>query len=154
LAYARKCGCYYQKAMDLVSEDQTENSTSHYDVFTKTFGWEMRTLFRGRTNEDLAQSASTQTEWIVCRVRRKTFRSCAVPAAMRQLSIWSSRPSSLPRDSRTNKSAGVFCFAKRLIKRVPRRNRRNNGAGKKVNDRIDFIVFHGGKILCSLLETY
>jgi len=107
--------------------NQTENSTSHYDVFTKT-------LWLG--DEDPLSREDKRRLGAICeyagRMNRvqstaKNFselcHGCAVPAAMRQLSIWSSRPSSLPRDSRTNKSAGVFCFAKRLIKRVPRRNR-------------------------------
>lgn len=141
------------KGNDLVSEGRTENSTNHSDTFTKTFGWEM-----SLSKEDKrGLGANTRA---VNRVQRtaKNFselcHGCGAPAAMRQLSIRSSRPSSLPRDSHTNKSAGVFCFAKRLVKRAPRRNRRDNGAGKKVNDRIDFIVFREGKILCPLPGRY
>lgn len=76
------------------------------------------------------------------------------PAAMRRLSIRSSSSSPRPcrsarvtRDSRTNKSAGVFCFAKRPVKRAAGRNRPRQ-AGKKVNDR-SFIVLRVESLLSS-----
>jgi len=127
---------YYYQTLIWSARDLIENSTNqwyfHEDV------WLGDESFEGKQT----RAANTR---IVNRVQRtaKNFsepcHGCEAPAAMRWLSIRSFRPSSLPCDSRTNKSAEVFCFAKRLVKRAPRRNRWNDGARKKVNDRIDFI---------------
>lgn len=107
-----------------------------------------RWTFRGEQTK-AGRNLRVRGPWIVC--SEKLFGTVPrlwhwAPAAMRWLSIRSSRPSPLPCDSRTNKRAGVFCFAKCLVKRASRRNRRSQEERRLIGG-IDFIIFRGRKIL-------
>lgn len=152
--FANRGYCYW-RAIDLASGERrlTENSTNRADTFRAS---------RARGGEP--SGANERRPGAICEYAGR--ESCAGKnfsepchgcgtGPLRPCAGYRSGPLVRLRfraiAARTNKRAGVFCFAKRLVKRAPRRNRWQDGVRKKANDRIDFIIFHGGKNSLTLL---